>query len=59
MLSCPLVSGLCSLPSMVVAGLGDRSLPSRRSRRTHDRAVVHLSSSWLHSLPSMVDAGLG
>ena len=53
------VCGLCSTLSMVMQTLGDSHIPARRSRRTHARAVRHMSSSWLHSLPSMVIEGLG
>ena len=59
-LSCSLESPGCAhSPLWQLKALGDRSLPSRRSRGTHARGVMHMSSSWLHSLPSMVVEGLG
>ena len=59
-LPCSLESPGCAhSPLWQLKALGDRSLPSRRSRRTHARAFMHMSSSWLHSLPSMVFEDLG
>ena len=51
--------GCAHSPLWQLKALGDSSLPSRCSRRTHTWAVMHMSSSWLHSLPSMVFEGLG
>ena len=60
MLSCPLESpGSAHSPLWYVQTLGDSHFLSLRSRRTHARAVMHMSSSGLHSLPSMVVEGLG